>query len=86
MRGREKGRARERGGGGRGKEKENTRREKERQSRTGGGGQTSEKRDGEKGTGISTRRGKKEGTRREELIRKRERERRGRCDEKDAAV
>lgn len=38
-----------------------------------GGEQTSEKRDGEKGTGISTRRGKKEGTRRrEEHVRKRE--------------
>lgn len=38
-----------------------------------GGGQTSEKRDGEKGTGISTRRGKKEGTRRrEEHVRRRE--------------
>lgn len=37
-----------------------------------GGGQTSEKRDGEKGIGISTRRGKKGETRgREEHVRKR---------------
>lgn len=52
--------------------KREQRREKERQLRA-GGGQTSEKRDGEKGTGISTRRGKKEGTRRrEEHVRRRE--------------
>jgi len=38
-----------------------------------GGGQTSEKGDGEKGTGINTRRGKKGGIRRrEDHVRKRE--------------